>query len=378
MDAPPSRNIPRLVQCLIGGDEEEEAALALGSLARRGRRACAAIEAAGGVPALVRCLRLGRSEHACAAAVAALCDVVAYGSQAAASAVADDAMHALLRHLRTADSSKLREECMGVLQALAGGMGKAALLSTPGMLEAMVSCLRDGSAELRQHTAVTISFLAWDPEANAALLAAGAVPALRSCLRSGGDSRAPGAALQALLDLEIPTSGQATAAAIDAVPGGYKALVGCLQHPSDDVQECAAILLHNMAMGSRTAHPRAAAIAAAGGQAALQHVLATSENEDVLETVEDTLALLPAAIEHSPSALAAAGEEEAGGSAAPGPAEGQMQVPPGGEERAPAAPPARAAARVCAAEGCGNTQAHKPECLHLRAQAATAGKKQAE
>ncbi|EFN54052.1 hypothetical protein CHLNCDRAFT_136131 [Chlorella variabilis] len=217
----------------------------------------------------------------------------------------------------------------------------------------------------------------------AAIAAAGGIPALVQRLRSSSSDAVLEQVAAALGSLgeDMPANKDAIAAA-----GCIPDLVQHLRSSASEmVQYKVAALLHSLANGSPSS---SAAIAAAGGILVLQQLHSSSPNTDVQSVAAAALQNLS----NCGQLVTEAASHIAAADAAPAPGATAVVA---ADATATAAPKASAAgARVCAAEGCGNThslrkcsrcrsvrycsetcshahwRAHKAECKHLSAAAA--------
>ncbi|KAL4433730.1 hypothetical protein ABPG75_000171 [Micractinium tetrahymenae] len=232
-----------LLRRLRIGDEaaQQAAAKALGRLASSGASQCEAIAAAGGIPALARCLAASRSATVLDAVAGALVPLVTDSQSSALQLVQSGAVLCIPRLVRSSSKAVVMSAC-----ALAGSLA--------GMLD-------DAFA--------------------GPFLAAGGMAALIDLLESAADEHVQAAVLGALTGLTALSPGAQEAAA-----GSAPAPLARLLHTSGSIQVLhgAAALAHNLArqggkdalLAAGSAAALLAAMDRAGGDAAMQNFVATA------------------------------------------------------------------------------------------------------
>ena len=379
--------VPFLVQMLYEQEAAGEAAafalyaLTAGSSDREGRQQCAAIVAAGGVPALAAALRHG-TNYAPGYAAAALSNVGRQGGAFAAQIVAAGAGPSLVALLTSGDDLK-QGEAAAALANLALAPQHRAAIAEAGAVPLLVAQLSHSLTEVQTRAACALHNLSDGEQSTlqAVLEQPGVIHGLMRLLIVGSSSSSGGYSRSNTGSFS--TQAVAAGALNNLAEGGLEACqaittVGLepllqLLLTGDDPN---AVQLGLQVLELISAHPQCRAeVVAAGAVPALQH-LQQSGQEDVQQRAADLLHLLT-------SSPAEPASHQTATAAAPAPA-----PPP-----RPARPPAP---RVCAAPGCGAThglkrcggcgtvrycsqacckahwRAHKAECRRLQAERAAA------
>jgi vacuolar protein 8 len=175
---------------------------------------CAAIEAAGGIPALKECLRRSRSERVQEEAAWALANLSPRSPDRCAAIAADRGISLLVQRLRLA-SVGVQDAVSGALINLAAGSTeRQAAIAAEGAIPLLVRSLQSNSEDLRTKTAAVLESMtllgqASSPDHCAAIVAAGGIPALRQYQGSWGSSpNGQQAAANALGNIHVHTTEQ--------------------------------------------------------------------------------------------------------------------------------------------------------------------------
>ena len=303
-------NIPTLVQRLRSPATRARAAEALASLCRGSAIACAAVATAGGVPALVDCLRSG-DEAAQRLAVGTLVSLTIRNPALADAIVSAGALPALVACL-SSRSPGLQNAAGHALGALAAGhAGRSVACAAAGAIPALASMLERSSAAV--HTAALDALCKLSADGGLAVMGAIAqaapVPTLLRFLQRSCDEPVLIAALGLLGNLARLSDAQ-RAATSAAVPALLR-LLGARRREA--VRAYAASALNNLARspelgraivaaggvptlvagmraGGRSCLPAAGALArlaAAGGGAACQAVAAAGGIDAAVEWMQD-------------------------------------------------------------------------------------------
>ncbi|KAL4433726.1 hypothetical protein ABPG75_000167 [Micractinium tetrahymenae] len=251
---------------------QSKAAEALGQLASKGALQRDAVVAAGGIPALVRCLDSSSRALQYAAAVA-LSDLVRDSHSNSLQLVQAGAVPAMLRLLSSGDAKV--QMALGVLANTAGRTPEfAAGFVDQGGIEVLLHAINSASDEHVQCTAF----------AGVAKLCLHSQAAEQAALRGGAASAAV-RALSSGRDTEMLLGATACAGALpDAgrdvllAAGAPAALLRALHVSGGDVrmQAQVAVVLCNLSCNSL---PAKAAITAAGGVQAMVRLLSSSDTE---------------------------------------------------------------------------------------------------
>lgn len=186
-------------------DEAAQAAAAEGleRLARLGASQRQAITAAGGLEALLDCLRTNSSSPAHAAAVRTLLHLCGPNSANQQRLAAGGGIEVLMLHLGTSDHAQLLSDAAGMLEMVCqNNATNCQRVIAAGGASAVVRLLQLSSAETQHFAAARLSVLVCDlPSSKALMLGAGAVPALVAVLARGIDGEAQQSAAAALSNL---------------------------------------------------------------------------------------------------------------------------------------------------------------------------------
>ena len=256
-------DIATLVQRLRWPATRVQAAGALASLCQSGPAPRGAVAAAGGVPALVECLRSG-DEAAQPPAACALLNLVLHSPALADAIVISDALPVLIACL-SSHSREAQWPACHVLDALASSPERCAACAAAGAVRPLVRLLDSSDALVCAAAANALCQLSGGGLAVLAEIArAAAVPTLLRLLQHSSDERVLVGALGTLANLAMLGEVQRAAAAgtIPAVP----VLLRFLERAYDEgMQEAAAVALNNLALSAEAGR----AIVAAGGVPAL-------------------------------------------------------------------------------------------------------------
>lgn len=243
---------------------QKAAACTLSYLAEGSEPCCAAIAAAGAIPALAQLLPAA-PEHAAQALA-----VLVWGSNERREVVAATGCATALAQLLVCKSccDAAKEAAAAVLDHLSfAGPDSQAGKAAAAAIDTLGACLATSNKTVLRRLLSTLGNLACDnPQNSASILSAGALPRLQNCLRDNSPAEVSSVAhLVGNLAANLPAQREALGAA-----GTIPALVQLLQHENEKAAENAAWALRNLALDCPASQQ---AILAADGFPALAAVV---------------------------------------------------------------------------------------------------------